>query len=61
MKAYGIRKADWGCCPGHDKFSNQKYNTNTSQRAHTRDTKFAHKRERLLCKKIVKNILRYQE
>ena len=47
MKAYGIRKKDWGCCPGHDKFSNQKYNTNTSQKAHSRDTKYAHRRERL--------------
>ena len=50
MKAYGIRKKDWGCCPGHDKFSDQTYNTNLSQKAHSRDTKYAHRRERLLAK-----------
>jgi len=56
MKAYGIRKKDWGCCPGHDKFSDQKYNTNTSQKAHTRDTKYAHSRERSNVKIQIKNL-----
>jgi hypothetical protein len=56
MKAYGIRKKDWGCCPGHDKFSDQKYNTNTSQKAHTRDTKYAHRRERLNIKNQIRNL-----
>jgi len=57
MQAYGIRKKDWGCCPGHDKFSDQKYNTNTSQRAHTRDTRKAHKRERQELKRQLVNEL----
>lgn len=60
MKAYGIRKKDWGCCPGHDKFSDQKYNTNTSQKAHTRDTKYAHKRERLCTKTELLNEINYE-
>ena len=47
MKALGIRRKDWGCCPGHDKFSAETYNNNTSQKAHSRDTKFAHRRARL--------------
>lgn len=54
MKAYGVRKKDIGCCPGHDKFSDQKYNSNRSIRAHSRDTKLAHRRGR----KFLKNELR---
>lgn len=57
MKPLGIRKKDWGCCPGHDKFSSEKYNCNTSQRAHTRDTKFAHRRGRLELKRLLKKML----
>lgn len=57
MKAMGIRKKDWGCCPGHDKFSDQKYNTASSQRAHTRDTKKAHRRDRLESKRQINNII----
>lgn len=57
MKPLGIRKKDWGCCPGHDKFSGEKYNCNTSQRAHTRDTKLAHRRGRLELKRLLKKML----
>jgi hypothetical protein len=57
MKAYGIKKKDWGCCPGHDKFSDQKYNTRSSEKAHTRDTKYAHRRERLQIKNTIKKDL----
>ena len=56
MKAYGIRKKDWGCCPGHDKFSSEKYNCNLSQKAHTRDTRIAHKRARQEIKTSLNNI-----
>jgi hypothetical protein len=55
MKALGIRRKDWGCCPGHDKFSAETYNTNTSQKAHSRDTKFAHRRARLEEKRNLNN------
>lgn len=46
MKAYGRKKKDFGCCPGHDKYPSEKYNSNKSQKAHTRDTKLMHKRAR---------------
>ena len=61
MKAYGIRKKDWGCCPGHDKFSAETYNTNTSQKAHTRDTKYAHGRERMCAKTEILNEINFNE
>ena len=46
MQAYGKRKQDEMCCPGHSKFPLDKYNTRTSVKAHTRDTRYAHKRAR---------------
>jgi hypothetical protein len=46
MKAYGRKKKDFGCCPGHDKFPSDKYNTKTSVKAHTRDTRLLHKKAR---------------
>jgi hypothetical protein len=57
MKAYGIKKKDWGCCPGHDKFASDTYNTATSQKAHTRDTKYAHGRARMEEKQETNNKL----
>lgn len=33
MKAYGVKKGDHGCCPGHDKYPRDRYNcTLTSTR-----------------------------
>jgi hypothetical protein len=26
MRAYGVRRADAGCCPGHDKYPSGRYN-----------------------------------
>ena len=26
MKAYGVKRKDQGCCPGHDKYPSQRYN-----------------------------------
>jgi hypothetical protein len=42
MKAYGVRRRDRGCCPGHDKFPREKYNSRRSQKARARDRKIAH-------------------
>lgn len=25
MKAYGVKKGDAGCCPGHDKYPSDRY------------------------------------
>ena len=43
MKPYGVKRKDRGCCPGHDKFPREKYNSRRSIRAHRRDTKIAHR------------------
>jgi hypothetical protein len=35
MKAYGKKRKDGGCCPGHDKYPTERYNTTTAtQRRH---------------------------
>jgi hypothetical protein len=35
MKAYGKKRKDGGCCPGHDKYPSDRYNTTTAtQRRH---------------------------
>ena len=46
MKAYGVDRKDFGCCPGHDKFSLDCYNSNRSIRARARAKIIAHKRVR---------------
>ncbi len=57
MKAYGVKRKDRGCCPGHDKFPVEIFSTNISQKAHTRDTKKAHRRERLSAKQSIRKEL----
>lgn len=42
MKAYGILRKDYGCCPGHDKFPKESYNGPSSKRKRRRLTKIAH-------------------
>ncbi|MBF0097167.1 MAG: hypothetical protein HQM04_10650 [Magnetococcales bacterium] len=42
MKAYGVKRKDCGCCPGHDKFSRDTYNSRRSKKAQTKATKIAH-------------------
>ncbi|MBF0190234.1 MAG: hypothetical protein HQL99_03670 [Magnetococcales bacterium] len=42
MKPYGVRRKDQGCCPGHDKFSPDTYNSSRSKKAHAKATKIAH-------------------
>ena len=42
MRAYGVRRQDRGCCPGHDKFPWDTYRSRRSKKAQTRDTKLAH-------------------
>jgi hypothetical protein len=56
MKAYGVNpKYDCSCCPGHDRFSSDTYNNNRSKKAHTRDTKVAHRIERRTVRAAVRN------
>ena len=53
MKAYGVGKRDNDCCPGHNKYSSETYNSRRSKKAHTRDTKHAHSAERSRIKQQV--------
>ena len=46
MKKQGIKRKDFGCCPGHDKFPNETYNTRTSMKAKRRTDQLANKRAR---------------
>jgi hypothetical protein len=47
MRPYGVNpRYDQDCCPGHSRFSRATYGSRRSQRAQTRDTKIAHRRER---------------
>lgn len=46
MKAYGVDRKDRGCCPGHDKFPSDCYNSRRSAKAHSRARRLAHKRAR---------------
>lgn len=58
MKAYGVKKKDANCCPGHDKFSGETYRNRRSKKAQTRDTKYAHSRERSNSRiKLIKIVL----
>ncbi|MBF0625833.1 MAG: hypothetical protein HQL82_13620 [Magnetococcales bacterium] len=42
MRAYGVRRKDRGCCPGHDKFSPDTYNNRRSKKAHDQAAQLAH-------------------
>lgn len=42
MKGYGVRREDFGCCPGHDLFPKDKYNSRRSQRARAKGVKMSH-------------------
>ena len=41
MKAYGVKRKDAGCCPGHDKYPATRYRitTTTAHRARVRHAK----------------------
>jgi hypothetical protein len=43
MKAYGVKRQDFGCCPGHDKFPKGTYNNRKSKKARARDKRYSHK------------------
>jgi hypothetical protein len=42
VKAYGIKRKDHWCCPGHDKFPMDSYRNRKSKKARARDIKQAH-------------------
>jgi hypothetical protein len=46
MRAYGVKRNDRGCCPGHDKFPRSTYRSRRSKRARAEARRIAHKRAR---------------
>ena len=46
MKAYGVKRRDRGCCPGHDKFPADSYRNRRSKRARAKSKRLAHKAAR---------------
>ncbi|MBF0462980.1 MAG: hypothetical protein HQL87_16545 [Magnetococcales bacterium] len=45
MRPYGIKRKDFGCCPGHDKFPVDPHinPTRDSHRKHAKETKMVHR------------------
>ena len=51
MKAYGVKKKDHGCCPGHDKYPKDRYfitKTSARKRAQRSRKKSARQALRIL-------------
>lgn len=46
MKPYGVKRKDRGCCPGHDKYPPDRYDTKASRKAHSKARHSAHSAER---------------
>lgn len=57
MRKQGIKRKDFGCCPGHDKFQNTTYNTRLSKKAKRKSDKIANRRFRAWNKIIIYNEL----
>ena len=51
MRKEGIKRQDFGCCPGHDKFPNYTYNTRASKKAKRRTDQLANMRARRWAKR----------
>lgn len=46
-----LRRGDSGCCPGHDLFPTETYNSRRSKRARARDKKAEHQMVRTIQKR----------
>lgn len=57
MKAYGVDRKDRGCCPGHDKFPSDSYNSRRSKKARARAARIAHKRARARAAAEIRNLI----
>ena len=51
MRKEGIKRQDFGCCPGHDKFPNHTYNTRASKKAKRLTDQLANMRARRWAKR----------
>ena len=52
-----LRRGDCGCCPGHDTFPNETYNSRRSKKARSRDKKIEHQLVRTIHKREIKKLL----
>lgn len=53
MKAYGVKRKDKGCCPGHDKFPSDSYNSSRSKKARSKSKQDSHGRARALSRQEI--------
>ena len=53
MKAYGVKRKDFGCCPGHDRFPKFTYNSRRSKKARTKHKLISNKLARNEEKQII--------
>ena len=60
MRKQGIKRKDFGCCPGHDKFPKETYNTRTSLKAKRRTDQIANQRARAWAKIEIINELKVE-
>jgi len=57
MKPYGVKRQDFSCCPGHDKFPRETYRNRRSKKAHARDAGIAHRIARARAKADLRKAL----
>ena len=53
-----LRRGDCGCCPGHDTFPSETYNSRRSKKARARDKKVEHQLVRQIRKRELARELR---
>lgn len=58
MRKQGIKRKDYGCCPGHDKFPRETYGSRPSLKAKRRTDRLANKRARAWKRVTIMNELK---
>ncbi|MGX9944918.1 hypothetical protein ACTG4Q_20870 [Bradyrhizobium denitrificans] len=54
-RPYGRGRRDYGCCPGHDLYPSETYNSRRSKRARARDNAKMHRAHRRKIKQELNN------
>tara|TARA_Y100000310_G_scaffold345523_1_gene465963 strand:+ start:1551 stop:1727 length:177 start_codon:yes stop_codon:yes gene_type:complete len=57
MKAYGKKRKDGGCCPGHDKYPSERYSCTTASSRRVRDQRRKTSARQQAARDIEKEIL----
>jgi len=58
MRAYGVKRKDRGCCPGHDKYPPDRYNT-TGSKQRKRAQKSRKTRARMWAKEFISKLMKH--